>query len=43
VVNTGASAGVPLGLPGNPYLRASDVVELEVEGIGRQRQVVGKA
>jgi 2-keto-4-pentenoate hydratase/2-oxohepta-3-ene-1,7-dioic acid hydratase in catechol pathway len=43
VVNTGASAGVPLGLPGNPYLRASDVVELEVEGIGRQRHTFRQA
>jgi 2-keto-4-pentenoate hydratase/2-oxohepta-3-ene-1,7-dioic acid hydratase in catechol pathway len=43
VVNTGTPAGVALGLPDNPYLQAGDVIELEVEGIGRQRQVVGKA
>jgi len=39
VVNTGTPAGVALGLPGTPYLRAGDVVELEIDGLGRQRQV----
>ncbi|RFA10817.1 2-hydroxyhepta-2,4-diene-1,7-dioate isomerase [Subtercola boreus] len=38
LVNTGTPAGVALGLPGNPYLRAGDVVELEIEGLGRARQ-----
>jgi 2-keto-4-pentenoate hydratase/2-oxohepta-3-ene-1,7-dioic acid hydratase in catechol pathway len=38
VINTGTPEGVALGLPGNPYLRAGDVVELEVTGLGRQRQ-----
>ncbi|MER7004942.1 fumarylacetoacetate hydrolase family protein [Dactylosporangium sp. NPDC000555] len=38
VVNTGTPAGVAMGLPGQPYLRAGDVVELEIEGLGRQRQ-----
>jgi len=37
IVNTGTPEGVALS--GRfPYLRAGDVVELEVEGLGRQRQ-----
>ncbi|QMU72556.1 fumarylacetoacetate hydrolase family protein [Streptacidiphilus sp. P02-A3a] len=43
VVNTGTPAGVAMGLPGTPYLRPGDVVELEIDGLGRQRQVLGKA
>ena len=43
LVNTGTPAGVALGLPGTPYLRAGDVVELEIDGLGRQRQEVGQA
>jgi 2-keto-4-pentenoate hydratase/2-oxohepta-3-ene-1,7-dioic acid hydratase in catechol pathway len=43
VVNTGTPAGVALGLPGTPYLRAGDVVELEIDGLGQQRQVLGQA
>ncbi|MEU1703897.1 fumarylacetoacetate hydrolase family protein [Streptomyces sp. NPDC005706] len=39
VINTGTPAGVALGQPDpKPFLRAGDVVELEVEGLGRQRQ-----
>ncbi|MET9357799.1 fumarylacetoacetate hydrolase family protein [Streptomyces sp. NPDC006617] len=38
VINTGTPAGVALGLPGTPYLRAGDTVELEIDGLGRQRQ-----
>jgi len=38
VVNTGTPAGVAMGLPGQPYLRAGDVVELAIDGLGRQRQ-----
>ncbi|MET9252228.1 fumarylacetoacetate hydrolase family protein [Streptomyces sp. NPDC003717] len=39
VVNTGTPAGVAMGQPEpKPYLRAGDVVELEVAGLGRQRQ-----
>jgi 2-keto-4-pentenoate hydratase/2-oxohepta-3-ene-1,7-dioic acid hydratase in catechol pathway len=38
VINTGTPAGVALGLPGNPYLRSGDVVELEIDGLGRARQ-----
>ncbi|MFE9772967.1 fumarylacetoacetate hydrolase family protein [Streptomyces sp. NPDC005931] len=39
VVNTGTPAGVALGQPEpKPFLRAGDVVELQIEGLGRQRQ-----
>ncbi len=38
VINTGTPAGVAMGRPGTPYLRAGDVVELEIDGLGRQRQ-----
>ena len=38
VINTGTPAGVALGLPDTPYLRAGDTVELEIDGLGRQRQ-----
>ncbi|MGP3950195.1 fumarylacetoacetate hydrolase family protein [Streptomyces sp. 7N604] len=41
VINTGTPAGVALGHPDpKPYLRAGDVVELEIDGLGRQRQVL---
>ncbi|WP_411120361.1 fumarylacetoacetate hydrolase family protein [Streptomyces sp. 058-1L] len=38
VINTGTPAGVALGLPGTPYLRAGDTVELAIDGLGHQRQ-----
>ncbi|MFI2783067.1 fumarylacetoacetate hydrolase family protein [Streptomyces sp. ALB3] len=39
VINTGTPAGVAMGRPEpKPFLRAGDVVELEVAGLGRQRQ-----
>ncbi|MFD0579827.1 fumarylacetoacetate hydrolase family protein [Dactylosporangium darangshiense] len=38
VVNTGTPAGVAMGLPNQPYLRTGDVVELEIDSLGRQRQ-----
>ncbi|MBO1334289.1 fumarylacetoacetate hydrolase family protein [Streptomyces sp. VRA16 Mangrove soil] len=39
IINTGTPAGVAMGHPEpKPYLRAGDVVELEIEGLGRQRQ-----
>jgi 2-keto-4-pentenoate hydratase/2-oxohepta-3-ene-1,7-dioic acid hydratase in catechol pathway len=43
VINTGTPAGVAMGRPDPPYLRAGDVVELEIGGLGRQRQVFGAA
>jgi 2-keto-4-pentenoate hydratase/2-oxohepta-3-ene-1,7-dioic acid hydratase in catechol pathway len=44
LINTGTPAGVALGQPEpKPYLRAGDVIEVEIEGLGRQRQAVGQA
>ncbi|MET7405683.1 MULTISPECIES: fumarylacetoacetate hydrolase family protein [Streptomyces] len=44
VINTGTPAGVAMGQPEpKPYLRAGDVVELEIEGLGRQRQELKNA
>jgi 2-keto-4-pentenoate hydratase/2-oxohepta-3-ene-1,7-dioic acid hydratase in catechol pathway len=44
IVNTGTPAGVALGQPDpKPYLRVGDVVELEIDGLGRQRQTMGQA
>ncbi|WFE43134.1 fumarylacetoacetate hydrolase family protein [Verrucosispora sp. WMMD1129] len=41
VINTGTPAGVALGQPEpKPYLVAGDVVELEIDGLGRQRQTL---
>ncbi|MEV8213972.1 fumarylacetoacetate hydrolase family protein [Leifsonia sp. NPDC077715] len=39
LINTGTPAGVALGLPDQPYLRAGDVVELEIDGLGRARNL----
>ncbi|HEV7713563.1 MAG TPA: fumarylacetoacetate hydrolase family protein, partial [Asanoa sp.] len=42
LLNTGTPQGVALS--GRfPYLAAGDVVDLEIEGLGRQRQQVGQA
>ncbi|MGW1746720.1 fumarylacetoacetate hydrolase family protein [Streptomyces sp. NPDC002092] len=39
VINTGTPAGVAMGAPEpKPFLRGGDVVELEISGLGRQRQ-----
>jgi 2-keto-4-pentenoate hydratase/2-oxohepta-3-ene-1,7-dioic acid hydratase in catechol pathway len=38
VINTGTPAGVAMARPGTPYLRKGDIVELEIDGLGRQRQ-----
>jgi 2-keto-4-pentenoate hydratase/2-oxohepta-3-ene-1,7-dioic acid hydratase in catechol pathway len=44
VVNTGTPAGVAMGQPEpKPYLRAGDVVECEIDGLGRMRQVLQQA
>lgn len=43
VINTGTPAGVALGLPGTPYLRAGDAVELSIDGLGTQRQTFANA
>jgi len=38
LLNTGTPGGVALGLPGHPYLAAGDLVELEIDGLGRAAQ-----
>ncbi|MFG3050608.1 fumarylacetoacetate hydrolase family protein [Kitasatospora sp. NPDC048239] len=43
VIVTGTPAGVTLGHPGAAFLAPGDIVELEIDGLGRQRQVLGKA
>lgn len=43
VVNTGTPAGVALGRGPEAYLKEDDVVELEIDGLGRQRQRVRRA
>lgn len=43
VVNTGTPAGVAMGRPGQPYLEEGDTMELEITGLGRQRQTMGQA
>jgi 2-keto-4-pentenoate hydratase/2-oxohepta-3-ene-1,7-dioic acid hydratase in catechol pathway len=42
IVNTGTPEGVALS--GRfPYLSPGDIVECEIQGLGRQRQVMGQA
>jgi 2-keto-4-pentenoate hydratase/2-oxohepta-3-ene-1,7-dioic acid hydratase in catechol pathway len=43
VINTGTPAEVAMGLAGQSCLRAGDTVELEIDGLGRQRQTIGQA
>jgi 2-keto-4-pentenoate hydratase/2-oxohepta-3-ene-1,7-dioic acid hydratase in catechol pathway len=43
VINTGTPHGVAMGMSGQPYLREGDVVEVEIDGLGRQRQRFGSA
>jgi 2-keto-4-pentenoate hydratase/2-oxohepta-3-ene-1,7-dioic acid hydratase in catechol pathway len=38
LINTGTPAGVGLGLPDHPYLRAGDGVRLEIDGLGWAEQ-----
>jgi 2-keto-4-pentenoate hydratase/2-oxohepta-3-ene-1,7-dioic acid hydratase in catechol pathway len=40
VISTGTPAGVGLGFKPPVFLKAGDVVELGIEGLGRQRQRV---
>jgi 2-keto-4-pentenoate hydratase/2-oxohepta-3-ene-1,7-dioic acid hydratase in catechol pathway len=40
VISTGTPAGVGLGMSPPQYLRAGDVVELGIEGLGESRQEV---
>jgi 2-keto-4-pentenoate hydratase/2-oxohepta-3-ene-1,7-dioic acid hydratase in catechol pathway len=44
IINTGTPAGVALGQPDpKPYLRGGDVVELEIDGLGKARQEMKQA
>jgi 2-keto-4-pentenoate hydratase/2-oxohepta-3-ene-1,7-dioic acid hydratase in catechol pathway len=43
VINTGTPAGVAMGSDAIGYLRPGDVVDLEIDGLGHQRQVLGAA
>ncbi|WP_375390244.1 fumarylacetoacetate hydrolase family protein [uncultured Amnibacterium sp.] len=44
LINTGTPAGVALGQPEpKPYLRAGDVVTLEIDGLGRAVQTLAQA
>ncbi len=43
LVNTGTPAGVSLGHDNVPYLKAGDVVELSIEGLGSQRSELSQA
>ena len=41
VISTGTPPGVGMGQKPETYLKAGDVIELEIEGLGKQRQNVG--
>ena len=41
VISTGTPPGVGMGQKPETYLKSGDVIELEIEGLGLQRQVVG--
>lgn len=43
LINTGTPHGVALGLPGQPYLRAGDIVDLEIDGLGSARNLFADA
>jgi ureidoglycolate lyase len=43
LISTGTPPGVGMGLKPPVYLKPGDVMELEVEGLGRQRQEVAQA
>jgi 2-keto-4-pentenoate hydratase/2-oxohepta-3-ene-1,7-dioic acid hydratase in catechol pathway len=43
IINTGTPAGVALGQRDDIFLRPGDVMELEISGLGTQRQVCSSA
>jgi 2-keto-4-pentenoate hydratase/2-oxohepta-3-ene-1,7-dioic acid hydratase in catechol pathway len=43
LIVTGTPPGVGMGMKPPRYLKADDVMELEITGLGRQRQPVGQA
>jgi 2-keto-4-pentenoate hydratase/2-oxohepta-3-ene-1,7-dioic acid hydratase in catechol pathway len=40
IISTGTPAGVALGMKPPQYLKAGDVVEVGIEGLGESRQIV---
>jgi 2-keto-4-pentenoate hydratase/2-oxohepta-3-ene-1,7-dioic acid hydratase in catechol pathway len=38
IISTGTPPGVGMGMKPPTYLKAGDKIELEIEGLGRQRQ-----
>lgn len=43
LISTGTPPGVGLGMKPPQFLKAGDIVELEIVGLGKQRQVCGQA
>lgn len=43
LINTGTPAGVALGQPDQPYLRAGDTLELSIDSLGTSRQTLVSA
>ncbi|MBS1976992.1 MAG: fumarylacetoacetate hydrolase family protein [Bacteroidetes bacterium] len=43
IISTGTPAGVGLGMKPPTYLKAGDVIELGIDGLGQQKQVAQKA
>ena len=43
VINTGTPAGVALGSDETPFLQEGDIVQVEIDGLGRQRHKFGQA
>ena len=43
VISTGTPPGVGLGMKPPQFLKAGDVVELQIEGLGEQRQTCKNA
>jgi len=43
VISTGTPPGVGMGQKPQTYLKGGEIIELGIEGLGRQRQSVGKA
>lgn len=39
IISTGTPAGVAMGMPGQPYLRPGDEMELGIDGLGSSRQI----
>jgi 2-keto-4-pentenoate hydratase/2-oxohepta-3-ene-1,7-dioic acid hydratase in catechol pathway len=42
VISTGTPPGVGMGMKPPTYLKVGDVMELDIEGLGHQRQEVGE-